>query len=158
MSKRQKAPPMDGLGPRERKKIDSAIRQVWYRSKARSTAVKRCTDKQGFTRCELCKKRTPKIKVDHKMPCGPVESDGYITRLFCPSPLLQCLCHPCHKPKTKAEAAARARNKTELTLYLAPGAKVPDGFKGKVIQMEWAHTLGVSTDLPKKKKNFTDDF
>src|SRR5271166_1622515 len=103
MSRKPKAPPFDGLGPRERKNIDSAIRQVWYRSKARATAVKRCTDKQGFTRCEQCKKRTPKIKVDHVIPCGPVDSDGYIVRLFCPSKGLQCLCKRDHDKKTKIE-------------------------------------------------------
>lgn len=111
MAKRQKSPPTDGFGPSERKKIDSAIRQVWYRSKARATAVKRCMDKKGFTKCEKCKKRTPKIKVDHIVPCGPVDSDGFVTRLFCPSSGLQCWCHACHKPKTNAEAKARAQAK-----------------------------------------------
>lgn len=110
---REKQKPVDGLGPRERQKLTSAIREVWYRSKARATAVKRCTDKAGFTRCEKCKKRTPKIKVDHIDPCGAVESDGYIRRLFCPSAELQCLCHPCHAPKTRAEAKARAAKRKE---------------------------------------------
>jgi hypothetical protein len=108
MAKREKLIGFDGLGPKERKSIDSAIRQVWYRSKARAMAVKRCLDKQGFTRCEKCQKRTPKIKVDHITACGPVDSGGFITRLFCPSNALQCLCHACHAPKTKAEAKARA--------------------------------------------------
>lgn len=144
MAKKQKAPPMDGLGPRERKKIDSAIRQVWYRSKARSTAVKRCTDQQGFTRCEKCKKRTPKIKVDHIVPCGPVDSDGYITRLFCPSSQLQCLCHPCHKPKTKAEALIRKFEKSANEAFsLARLCGQP---------------IGVNIDPPKKKKLFTDKY
>lgn len=114
MPRKEKAPPCDGLGPRERKKIDSAIRQVWYRSKARATAVKRCTDKQGFTRCEKCKKRTPKIKVDHIVPCGPVDSDGFIVRLFCPSAGLQSWCHDCHKVKTKQESEDRARARMGL--------------------------------------------
>lgn len=100
---------MDGYGPREREKLHQAISQIWYRSKARATAVKRCTDKQGFTRCEKCKKRTPKIKVDHIAPRGPIDSPGYIERTFCPSSGLMCLCHPCHAPKTKAENAQRAR-------------------------------------------------
>lgn len=134
MAKKAKLVGTDGFGPKERKSVDSAIRQVWYRSKARATAVKRCKDKQGFTRCEMCKKRTPSIKVDHITPCGPVDSDGFITRLFCPSALLQCLCHPCHKPKTKAEGAARAKGRAK------------------------PKPIGVKLDTPKKARNFTDDF
>jgi hypothetical protein len=103
MAKRQKAAPTDGFGPRERKKIDSAIRQVWYRSKARQTCVKRCTDKEGFTWCEKCDTKTAKLKVDHIIPCGPVDSDGFIKRLFCPSKGLQGLCGDCHQLKTNME-------------------------------------------------------
>lgn len=111
MTKRAKIEAVDGLGPKEKKRINQVVSEVWYQSRARRTAVKRCTDKAGFTRCEKCKKRTPKIKVDHITPRGPVDSVGYIERTFCPSSGLQCLCHPCHKPKTKAEAAARAQAK-----------------------------------------------
>jgi hypothetical protein len=103
MAKRQKATPFDGLGPHERKRIDSAIRKVWYQSKPRQTCVKRCTDKEGFTWCEKCDTRTAKIKIDHIIACGPVDSDGFIKRLFCTSKGLQGLCGDCHQLKTNRE-------------------------------------------------------
>lgn len=103
MSKRTKLKPQDGLGPLELKKIRSALRQVWHRSHARRLAVKRCTDGEGYTVCEQCGMRTPKLKVDHVEPVGGIE--GMIERLFCPSTLLQGLCNDCHKVKTKAERA-----------------------------------------------------
>lgn len=103
MGKRKKPERVDGFGPTERKRIDSAIRRVWYQSRARATAVKRCTDKSGFTRCQKCKARTPKLKIDHITPAGPVDSDGFIVRLFCPSTGLQGLCPDCHQLKTNRE-------------------------------------------------------
>lgn len=147
MAKREKAPRVDGFGPAERKRIDQVVRTVWYQSKARATAVKRCTDKKGFTVCEKCKKRTPKIKIDHIIPCGPVDSDGYIKRMFVPSAQLSALCHPCHKPKTKREAAARAKEKRGFEKLRRKRDEI------------WAATqLGVSSDTSKKPRNFIDDF
>lgn len=92
----------DGLGPYEIKRIRSALRDVWRYSLARRLTEKRCTGKDGFARCEKCKQKTPKLKIDHIIPCGKVDS-GYIKRLFCPSGGLQGLCHKCHKIKTKQE-------------------------------------------------------
>jgi hypothetical protein len=99
---KEKAKPIDGLGPHEMKKISSAVRQVWYRCKARKEAVKRCTETDGFLRCEICGVITPKINIDHIVPVGSL-LDNFIERLFCPSIGLQGLCPPCHKEKTKAE-------------------------------------------------------
>lgn len=106
---KKKMPPTDGLGPREIKKIRTALRLVWHRSHARKLAVQRCTGKDGFAQCEKCKKRTPNLKIDHKRACGDVDG-GYINRLFCPSQELQGMCPKCHNEKTKAERkAAKAK-------------------------------------------------
>jgi len=98
----------DGLGPLEIKKIRTAIRLVWHRSWARALVVKRCTGKDGYYRCELCKKKTPKIKIDHIKQVGDVD-EGFIKRLFCSSKELQGLCDPCHKVKTKAERKTKPK-------------------------------------------------
>lgn len=105
---RKKIEKVDGLGPHEIKKIRSAIRLVWHRSFARSLVVKRCVGKDGFARCEQCKKKTPHLKIDHIKNVGDVDG-GFIERLFCPSWELQGLCHECHKIKTKMERAARPK-------------------------------------------------
>lgn len=99
---KQKVKPFDGLGPYEIKKIRAAVRQVWYRSLARKLVVKRCTDKQGFFRCEKCSKRTPQLKVDHILKVGDVDS-AFIRRMFVPSCDLQGLCKKCHDLKTRRE-------------------------------------------------------
>lgn len=94
----------DGLGPYEIKRIRSAVRDVWQYSHARQLVIKRCTGKDGFARCEDCKKKTPKLKIDHIDNVGDVDA-GFILRMFCPSNKLQGLCHECHKDKTKIERA-----------------------------------------------------
>lgn len=99
---RTKLQKTDGLGPLEIKKIRSAVRLVWHRCHARSLVVKRCTGKGGFQFCEKCKKRTPKLKVDHLINVGDL-NDGFIPRMFCSSVGLQGLCDECHKAKTKEE-------------------------------------------------------
>ena len=85
MAKRVKLEPTDGFGPKERKRVTSAIRQVWYQSRARKFAVLRCTGKDGFPRCPKCKCKTPHIQIDHITPVGAIDSDGAILRMFCPS-------------------------------------------------------------------------
>lgn len=100
MAKRLK--PTDGLGPKEIKRIRNALRDVWRYSHARTLVIKRCEGKDGFSFCEKCKKRTPKLKVDHIIQCGDVD-EGYIKRLFIPSFGLQGLCPKCHNLKTKEE-------------------------------------------------------
>ncbi len=104
MAKRQKLVKTDGLGPLEIKKIRAALRLVWHRSHARRLVVLRCTDKDGFARCEKCEVRTPALKVDHIEKVGDVD-EGFIARLFIPSYKLQGLCKICHDAKTKLEKA-----------------------------------------------------
>lgn len=97
----------DGLGPHEIKRIRAAIRQVWHRSFARALVVKRCLGRGGFSYCEQCKKRAPKIFIDHIQTVGEVDS-GFIERLFCPSGALQGLCKTCHDHKTKMERGLKS--------------------------------------------------
>lgn len=98
----KKLAPTDGLGPLEIKKIRSAVRLVWQRSHARRLVIKRCTDEEGYTWCEQCKKRTPKLKIDHITNVGAVDY-AFIPRMFCPSADLQGLCPKCHNEKTRKE-------------------------------------------------------
>lgn len=102
---KKKAEKIDGLGPRELQQISSAIRLVWQRSRARLLCVKRATGKDGFFRCEnkTCKKKVPKIHVDHIEAAGSIREADFIKKLFCPSSGLQALCKDCHKVKTKEE-------------------------------------------------------
>lgn len=101
--KKEKPKPIDGFGPAEREKIHQAVRQVWQRSTARRICVRRNTDEEGYPVCEKCKKRTPKIKIDHIDPVGEVGGVDYIQRMFVCSNKLQGLCEKCHKEKTKEE-------------------------------------------------------
>lgn len=105
MAKKKKKPKLekvDGLGPIDIKKIRNAVRQVWHRSHTRKLCVNRCIGKGGYFFCELCKKRTPVLKVDHIQKVGEVDS-GFIKRMFTPSKNLQGLCSKCHKTKTRQE-------------------------------------------------------
>ncbi len=105
--KKQKPKKTDGLGPYEIKKIRNALRLVWHRSHARKLVVIRCTGKDGFPKCEQCRKKTPALKIDHIENVGDVDG-GFIKRLFVASQKLQGLCKKCHDAKTKLE---RNRNK-----------------------------------------------
>lgn len=98
---------VDGLSPKDIEKIRRAIRQVWSWSTPRKLCIKRATHKDGFPRCEACKKKVPKIYPDHIEPVGNVDS-GFIARLFVPSIQLQALCKKCHDQKTRAERALKA--------------------------------------------------
>jgi hypothetical protein len=93
---------IDGLSADDIKKIRAAIRQVWSWSYPRRLVVQRCLIAEGFSKCELCKKKCPKIFVDHLNPVGDVDS-GFIERLFISSENLQGLCKKCHDQKTKDE-------------------------------------------------------
>ena len=106
--KKEKPKPIDGFGPHERAKIHAAVRQVWHRSTARRLTIKRCTDKEGYVFCEKCKKRVPKIFIDHVVPVGEVGGSHYIQKMFVSSEGLQGWCHDCHSPKTKAERKSKA--------------------------------------------------
>lgn len=102
---------VDGLGPRDIKNLRSAIRLVWQRSHVRKLVVKRCTGEDGFAHCELCKKITPNLKIDHINKVGDLLDPGYIARMFTPSCNLQGLCKQCHDQKTKLERAANRKPK-----------------------------------------------
>lgn len=104
---------VDGLGPKDLKNIRSAIRQIWHRSHVRNLVVKRCIGAGGFSFCEKCKRRSPKVFIDHIVRVGEVDA-GFIGRMFTPSKNLQGLCKPCHDLKTKAE---RASAKNEKDFY-----------------------------------------
>jgi hypothetical protein len=108
---KSKSEKIDGLGPDDLKKIHKAVRQVWSWSHPRRLAVARATGKDGFPRCEKCRKRVPKVAVDHIEPVGEIGGPDYIRRMWCPSSKLQCLCRKCHAPKTQAEARERAKTK-----------------------------------------------
>lgn len=64
-------------------------------------------------RCNACKELhvEDNIDVDHIIPIAGLEGftdwNSYIPKLFCTVENLQCLCKPCHKEKSKAEAAQR---------------------------------------------------
>jgi hypothetical protein len=104
---------IDGLSAKDVEKIRRAIRQVWSWSYPRGLVVKRCLVAGGFSKCEKCKKKCPKIFVDHIKRVGDVDA-GFIHRLFVPSKYMQGLCKECHKAKTNEERkAAKAVSKLD---------------------------------------------
>lgn len=105
--KKVEPPPVDGLGPKERKRLSDVIRQVWQRCYARRQCAKRCALPGDYHRCEKCGATVPKIHIDHIEPAGSIYDADFLDRLFCPSSRLQGLCKACHKIKTGDEAAAR---------------------------------------------------
>jgi hypothetical protein len=109
---KKKAEKIDGLSPKDKQKIRSAIRQVWHRSYARKLCIERCTDEEGFPTCEGCGKRVAKITVDHIVRCGELDG-GFIERMFVPSSGLKALCKKCHDAKTKLERNKDRMRKTQ---------------------------------------------
>lgn len=105
MGKKEKAKPIDGLSPKDVARIRTALRKVWSWSYPRRLVVLRCTGLDGFAYCEKCKKRAPKIFVDHIQNVGELDG-GFIARLFVPSNRMQGLCKKCHAPKTQKERRA----------------------------------------------------
>lgn len=101
---------VDGLSPKDVQKIRSAIRQIWHRSYPRKLCVNRAIRKNGFSYCEQCEKKVPKVYIDHKINVGDVDA-GFIIRLFCPSKDLQALCKKCHDAKTKLERQNNLKQK-----------------------------------------------
>jgi len=94
---------IDGLGPDDIRKIRTAIRQVWSWSHPKRLCMARAVGRDGFSRCEKCKKKVPKVFADHITPCGDVRDGGFIARMWCPSNQLQALCKKCHDLKTAQE-------------------------------------------------------
>lgn len=101
---------IDGLNAKDIANIRKAIRQVWHRSHVRKLCVQRCIGKDGFSYCEKCKKRSPKVFIDHKIAVGDVDA-GFIKRLFISSKGLQGLCKKCHDTKTSAERKQLKRDR-----------------------------------------------
>lgn len=101
---------IDGLSPKDVEKIRKAIRQVWSWSYPRRLCIARATGKDGFPKCEQCKKKVPKVYPDHITPVGEVDS-GFIERLFTPSKNLQAICKKCHDKKTREERAQSKRDR-----------------------------------------------
>lgn len=101
---------VDGMSRKAIDQLRKATRQVWSWSTPKKLCLKRATDKKGFGRCELCKKKVPKLYADHIIPVGAID-EGYFKRLFCPSNELQALCAKCHTKKTNQERKELARKK-----------------------------------------------
>lgn len=95
-------PKIDGISPKDIARIRTALRKVWSWSHPRKLVIIRCTGADGFATCEGCKRKCPKIFVDHITKVGDVDG-GFIKRLWAPSKNLQGLCGKCHGKKTRAE-------------------------------------------------------
>lgn len=113
MPKKPKTPKIDGeIVADEVDRIRKAIRQVWqWTSLARRKCIARATDKNGFAKCEGCKRKVPKVYADHIEVMGSVLSPNYIKRMWCHSTALQALCGRCHSAKTREERAAAKKEK-----------------------------------------------
>ena len=112
-TKKQKVLKFDGLNDDDVKKIKKVLRQVWSWSFSWRLVKKRCDIGGGYSRCEACRKRVPKVYVDHIKAVGTFD-DNFIKRLFVPSNQLQGLCNSCHKVKTKADLKAIKDAKTDF--------------------------------------------
>lgn len=99
----KKAELIDGLNPKDVKRLRAAIRQVWSWSYPRKLCIARATDAKGFGKCEKCRRRVPKLFADHKTVMGDVLSPDYILRMWTASTNLQALCKKCHDAKTRDE-------------------------------------------------------
>lgn len=104
--KKLRPPMIDDLNDDDIKKIKRVLRQAWSWSYSRRLVIKRCDIGGGYSRCEGCKKKVPKIFVDHIEAIGTFDPKTYILRSFVPSRFMQGLCQPCHKVKTKADMKA----------------------------------------------------
>lgn len=67
--------------------------------------------------CAICQSWVPRkdIQVDHIEPVIPIDGtftnwEDFITRLFCDSSNLQCICSTCHHTKTQTEKKLRKLN------------------------------------------------
>lgn len=147
--KRVKDAPIDGLGPVELRKLRTALRLVWQRSKQWKIVKDRCKDAEGYSVCEKCNKRTPSIKVDHRVPIGDMLEPGFIERLMVPSSELDGLCDECHAPKTKEDnkKTKEAKKKRE--------ASFPKGIEEEIIKEDIAVVL--DEDLKNRDDLFTHE-
>lgn len=103
MAKRKSLERFDGLNPDDERKLRIAIRQVWSWSYSRRLCIQRATGKDGFARCEECKRKVPKVQPDHIEPIGRFDPKTFIQKCFVPSDQLKALCRSCHGKKTRLE-------------------------------------------------------
>lgn len=102
---------IDGLGPKDLRRIRAALRDAWRWSVPRKLCLARAIGPDGFPRCEACKRKVPQVTADHVTPVGEIDS-GVIERMWCPSAKLRALCKKCHRVKTNADnRGSRARKR-----------------------------------------------
>lgn len=111
--KKKKLEKFDGLNPDDFRKIKIALRKVWSWSYSRKLVEKRCLLKNGFSKCEKCRKVCAKVFVDHIKNIGAPDVH-LISKMFVPSNQMQGLCKKCHDAKTKEE---RKQNAAQLDFY-----------------------------------------
>ena len=121
VAKRKKAEILkfDGFNDADKKNVRRVLRQAWSWSFSRKLVEKRCALPNGYAKCEQCKKKVPKVFIDHIKAIGVVDA-GFLMRLFVPSNQMQGLCKICHSLKTKTDNAktrkTKAKTKTESFL------------------------------------------
>ena len=120
MAKQKK---IDGLGPKEIALIVSALRGVFRYSAQVRIVQKRCLLKSGFSKCEKCQSKCPKVFVDHIQAIG-FYSPGFVERLFVSSQFLQGLCAACHKIKTKVDNAKTRAHKKRIAEMVSGTVKL----------------------------------
>lgn len=102
-AKKKRAEKIDGLSEDDKRKLRSAIRQVWSWSYPRRLCVQRATNTiTGFATCETCAEVVAKVFPDHIEAVGKF-GPGFIERMFVPSHKLQALCKKCHARKTRED-------------------------------------------------------
>lgn len=91
-------------------KLVSHSREVWRQSVPYQYTKKICRvpGKSGWFICQLCKRETEVIKVDHITPIGKqpdelCEFGDWLVKLFCENLNLQGVCNECHKTKSREE-------------------------------------------------------
>ncbi len=88
--------------------------QAWMVWGPRNDVKRRCkiSGKVGWWECELCKRQTERIEIDHVKPVvsttdGFVDWNTYIASKFVGAEFLQGICRDCHKAKSKEENKIR---------------------------------------------------
>ncbi len=95
-------------------RIISAIARVWMWWEPRQEVKKRCQIRTGWWKCEICKRETERLEIDHIIPVvkpqdGFIDWNTYIDSKFVQADLLQGVCRECHKEKSKKENKIRRK-------------------------------------------------
>lgn len=101
--------------PRSLKQIlMSGLGKSWMMWGPRNEVKRRCKieGKTGWWNCEICKRATERIEIDHIKPVVKPEDgfsgwDSYISSKFVEADKLQGICRECHREKTKSENKVR---------------------------------------------------